>query len=71
MPNGMMVGGFSSVNGSIVCTHFCLCMVLGLNTCFGACSWFKHTEVRFGEPEPAKLEGRGWQEAYLSHFLVD
>jgi hypothetical protein len=30
--------------------------VLGLNTRFGACSWFKHTEVRFGEPEPTSLK---------------
>jgi hypothetical protein len=56
MPNGLAVGGFSSVNGSTVCTVFWLCMVLGLNMHFGACSGFKHTEVRFGEPEPASLK---------------
>jgi hypothetical protein len=32
-------------------------LVLGLNMrLFGACSGFKHTEVRFGEPEPASLK---------------
>jgi hypothetical protein len=56
MPNGLTVGGFSSVNSSTVCTVFQNCSVLGLNTHFGACSWFKHTMVHFGEPISARLK---------------
>jgi hypothetical protein len=36
---------------------FCGCArVLGLSMRFGACSWFKHIEVRFGEPETTSLK---------------
>jgi hypothetical protein len=30
--------------------------VPGFNVHFGACSWFKHTEVRFGEPVSESLK---------------
>jgi hypothetical protein len=30
--------------------------VLGFNVHFGACSWFMHTEVRFGEPVSESLK---------------
>jgi hypothetical protein len=52
----LTVGGQKFVNHSTVWTIFRLCAVLGLSTCFGACYGFKHTEVRFGEPEPAILK---------------
>ena len=45
--------------------------VLGLNTCFGAYSWFKHTEVRFGEPVSAKLKkenGGGLTSSYFGRL---
>jgi hypothetical protein len=32
------------------------CSVLGFNVHFGACSWFMHTEVRFGEPVSESLK---------------
>jgi hypothetical protein len=36
---------------------FCGCArCAGFKHEFGACSGFKHTEVRFGEPEPASLK---------------
>jgi hypothetical protein len=54
----LTVGGQKFVNRSTVWTIFQLCAVLGLSMHFGACYGFKHTEVRFGEPEPAKEDGR-------------
>jgi hypothetical protein len=35
--------------------------VPGFNAHFGACSWFKHTEVHFGEPVFNKVEGGKWK----------
>ena len=33
-----------------------LCLVPGFNACFGACSWFMHIEVHFGEPVSESLK---------------
>ena len=47
-------------------------LVLGLNTCFGACSWFKHTEVRFGKPVSASLkEENGRRPIFLISWLIE
>jgi hypothetical protein len=49
------------------CVH-----VMGLNTCFGACSWFKHTEVRFGEPETTSLkEENGRKPIFLIFWPIE
>jgi hypothetical protein len=45
--------------------------VPGFNVHFGACSWFMHTEVRFGEPVPAKLKeenGGGLTSSYFGRL---
>jgi hypothetical protein len=46
-------------------------MVLGLNMRFGACFWVEAHKGAFWRTRANKLEGRGWQEAYLFHFLAD
>jgi hypothetical protein len=56
VPVVLAVRGWRRPNRPTVWTIFRLCTVLGLNTHFGACSGFKHTEVRFGEPEPTSLK---------------
>jgi hypothetical protein len=72
MPNSLEVGGFSSVNGLTVCTIFRNCSVLGLNMRFGACSWFKHTEVHFGKPVSARLkEENGRRPNFLIFWLIE
>ena len=46
--------------------------VLGLNTHFGACSWCKHTEVHFGEPETASLkEENGKKPIFLIFWPIE
>ena len=46
--------------------------VLGLSTRFGACSGFKHTEVRFGELEPARFkEEDGRRPIFLIFWLIE
>jgi hypothetical protein len=54
MPECLAVGGWRRPNRPTVWTIFRNRSVPGFNTRFGACSWFMHTEVRFGEPVPAK-----------------
>ena len=56
MPHGLTVGGISSINGSTVCTVLQLSAGVGFKHEFGACSWFKHTKVHFGEPVSASLK---------------
>jgi hypothetical protein len=56
MPVVLAVRGWTRPNHPTVWTIFQLCSVLGLSTRFGACSGFKHTEVRFGEPETTSLK---------------
>jgi len=54
VPESLAVGGWRHPNRPIVWTIFRNRSELGFNACFGACSWFMHTEVRFVEPVPAK-----------------
>jgi hypothetical protein len=54
MTSALAVRGWRRPNHPTVCTVIWNRSVLGLNARFGACSWFMHTEVRFGEPVPAK-----------------
>jgi hypothetical protein len=49
------------------CVH-----VLGLNMHFGACSWFKHTEVCFGEPVSVSLkEENGRRPIFLIFWPIE
>jgi hypothetical protein len=61
MPESLAVRGWRRPNRPTVWTIFRNRSVPGFNAHFGACSWFMHTEVRFGEPVSAKLEGGKWR----------
>jgi hypothetical protein len=57
VPESLAVRGWRRPNHPTVCTviqlHAC---AVGFKHGFGVCSWFKHTEVHFGEPETASLK---------------
>ena len=68
----LVVRGRRRPNRPTVWTGFWLCAVLGLNTHCGACSWFKHTEVRFGKPESASLkEENGRRPMFLIFWPIE
>jgi hypothetical protein len=71
-PTVWRLGVFSSINGSKVCTIMWLHVSVGFKHEFGACSGFKHTEVRFGEPEPASLkEENGRRPIFLIFWPIE
>jgi hypothetical protein len=71
MPNDLVVGGFSSINGSIVYLVMQLCTCVGFKHVFWSVFLVQRTGGVFWRTRDNKLEGRGWQEASLSHFLAD
>jgi hypothetical protein len=71
MPNGLAVGGFSSVNHPTVCMVMWLCACDGFKHAFWSVFWVQCTGGAFWRTRDNNLEGREWQEAYLLHFLAE
>jgi hypothetical protein len=72
VPESLTVRGWRHPN------HPTVCIVIRLHTCagfkhgFGACSWFKHTEVRFGEPVSTSLkEENGRRPIFLIFWPIE
>jgi hypothetical protein len=57
MPNGLTVGGFSSVNGSMVCTILWLCVCAGFSRYLLRVCQVHLTRVRFVDAETTSLKG--------------
>jgi hypothetical protein len=72
-PRAWRLGVGSSVNRPTVCISYSVAHACaGFKHGFGACSWFKHTEVRFGEPVSASLkEENGRRPNFLIFWPIE
>jgi hypothetical protein len=72
VPESLTVKGWRRPNRPTACIVIRLCACAGFKHGFGVCSWFKHIEVRFGEPVSASLkEENGRRPIFLIFWPIE